>query len=207
MGDIGNEYLNANTEEKIYTCAGAKFELVGIMEVDLRIKYRLVIGGQVVYLYRKEVYASTTKSVSSRILMKIAAANKLEVMMGDIGNAYLNANTEEKIYTCAGAKFELVGIMDEGNFLEVVKALYGLPTIVNMWNAYLSHNLRAMSFKPTHFDPCVWVRGPKGGCYYIGTCIDDFLVVSVDPTSIFNKLKETYTIKVFGLLKVNLSHY
>ena len=75
---------------------GFQFAPVWIMfyiKVDLRIKYRLVIGGQVVYLYRQEVYASTTKSVLSRILMKIAAANKLEVMMGDIGNAYLNAKT------------------------------------------------------------------------------------------------------------------
>ena len=40
--------------------------------------------------------------------MKIAAANDLDVMVGDIGNAYLHASTEEKVYTCAGAEFAAV---------------------------------------------------------------------------------------------------
>ena len=49
--------------------------------------------------------------------MTIATANNLEVMTGDIGNAYLNTNTKDNIYTNAGVKFELVGVMDEGNLL------------------------------------------------------------------------------------------
>ena len=35
-------------------------------------------------------------------------------MTGDIGNAYFNANTKEKIYTRVGTEFEVVGIMAEG---------------------------------------------------------------------------------------------
>ena len=72
------------------------------------------------------------KSISARILMTIAAVNNLEVMTGDIGNDYLNANTQETIYTRAGAELELVGIMAERNVLEVIKALYSLPTRGNM---------------------------------------------------------------------------
>ena len=92
---------------------------------------RLVIGGHVVDSSRHEVYASTMNSVSASILMTIAAAYNLYVMTGDIGNAYLNANTQENIYTHAGTEFELVGIMAEGNFQEVIKAIYGLPTSGN----------------------------------------------------------------------------
>ena len=53
------------------------------------------------------------KYLSARILTTIAAANNLDAMTGDIGNVYLNTNMQEKIYTCAGTKFELVGIMAE----------------------------------------------------------------------------------------------
>ena len=60
------------------------------------------------------------------------AAKIFEVMTNDIGNAYFNVNTEENIYTRAGANFKLVGIMSEGTLLEVVQALYGLPTSGNM---------------------------------------------------------------------------
>ena len=46
--------------------------------------------------------------------------------------------------------------------------------------------------------------GHEGGYNYIGTHTDDVLVVAVEPTPIFDKLKETYTIKAFGLLEVHL---
>ena len=64
------------------------------VKVDLRIKARLVIGGHVVNSYGHEVHMITMKLVSARILMTITAVNNLEVMTGDIGNAYRNANTE-----------------------------------------------------------------------------------------------------------------
>ena len=94
--------------------------------------------------------------------------------------------------------------MDEGNVLEVVKALYGLPTSGNMRHAHLSHTLREISFKPAHFDTDVWIRGRRGGYYYIGMNSNDVLVVDVNPTSIFNNLKETYKVKTFGPPKTHL---
>ena len=63
-----------------------------------------------------KVYAITMKYVSARILMKVTATNNLDVMTGDIGNAYLNTNTQENIYTRAGTEFEVVGIMADGDF-------------------------------------------------------------------------------------------
>ena len=67
------------------------------VEVELRRKSRLVIGGEVINSSGHGVYERTTKSVSAKILMTIVTANNLNVMTGDINNAYLNANTEENI--------------------------------------------------------------------------------------------------------------
>ena len=89
----------------------APLRMVFDVKVDLRRKSRLVIGGHVVDSSGHNVYASTMKSVSARILMKITATNHLDVMMGDIGNAYLNVNTEEKIYIHARPDFEVVDVM------------------------------------------------------------------------------------------------
>ena len=75
----------------------APLRVIFYMKADLRRKARLVIGGRVVNYSGHEAYAITMKYVSARILMTIADANNLDVMTGDIGNAYLNANTEEKI--------------------------------------------------------------------------------------------------------------
>ena len=59
-------------------------------------------------------------------------------------------------------------------------------------------------FNPTRFGPYVCIRGSEVGYDCIGTRTDDVLVVDIDPTSIFNKLKYTYTIKAFGAPKVHL---
>ena len=99
----------------------------------------------------------------------------------------------------------MVGIMAEGNFLEVVKAFYRLTTSGNMWHSHLSHTLRAMIFKPTHFDPGICIRGHKGGYDYIGTHTNNVLVVAVDPTYVFNKLKDTYKFKDLGRQKFTLA--
>ena len=74
--------------------------------------------------------------------MTIAAATHLYVVMGNIGIDYLNVNTGEKIYTHASPYFEVVGMMAEGYLLEVIKALYGLPTSGNMWHLHLFHTSR-----------------------------------------------------------------
>ena len=64
--------------------------------------------------------------------------------------------------------------------------------------------LEVNGFKPTRFDPYVWIRGRDGGYDYTGTHTDDVLVVAVDPNYIFENLKDTYTIKAFGPPKVHL---
>ena len=64
--------------------------------MDLRIKERLLIGVHVVNYSLHDVYVSNMKLVSSRILLSMESSNGLEIMMGDIGNAYLNADTKEK---------------------------------------------------------------------------------------------------------------
>ena len=103
--------------------------------------------------------------------------------------------THKQIFTnYTGIRFELVGIKTEGTLLEVIKALYGLPTYSKRWHANLSNTLREMGFKPTCFDLDVWITGREGGYNYIRTHANYVLLIAVNPTSIFGKLNETYTI-------------
>ena len=46
--------------------------------------------------------------------------------------------------------------------------------------------------------------GREGGYKYIRTHTNDVLAVAVDPTSIFDKLKDTYKIKAFCLSKFHI---
>ena len=58
-------------------------------------KGRFVAGGHVVDSTHLAAYASVMKSSNLRILLTIAAKFDLEIYTGDVGGAYLNANTRE----------------------------------------------------------------------------------------------------------------
>ena len=174
------------------------------VKVDIRIKSCLFIGVYVVDSTRHKVYDIAIKLVSSRIIFKTSSENRLRVVTVDIGHSYLNADTNKNIYTRAGPEFELVGIMADGTFLKVIKALYNLPKSGNRCHANLLHALREIGLNPTCFDPNVCIKGCTGGYEHIGTHTDDVLIIAKEPTSIFDKLKKIYKIKVFGAPKVHI---
>ena len=114
---------------------------------DLRRKARLVIGGHVVDATGYDVYASNMKTVSARLLMLIASANQMDVLTGDIGSAYLFADSNMAVHVNLGQEFNVFDKSIPVNALaSVEKALYGLPTSANRWHAHLADSLRALGF-------------------------------------------------------------
>ena len=69
---------------------------------DLRHKCRLVAGGHLIDALDHDIYSTTVKSISVKLLQVIAHNANLEILCGDIGNAYVNAYTNKKVYTIAG---------------------------------------------------------------------------------------------------------
>jgi len=59
----------------------------------------------------------------------LAALNELDILMGDIGNAYLNAPNKERVHVICGP--ELFGPENQGEKAVIVRALYGLKTAGN----------------------------------------------------------------------------
>ena len=113
------------------------------------------------------------KQHSTRIIKVIAKANNLDILVGDIGNEYLYANTQEKIFIRCDQSFVKADITLEGKILAIVeKALYGLPTSGNRWHNKLASSLITMGFKPNKVDQNVWHRRSAGLYDYIGTHTD-----------------------------------
>ena len=164
------------------------------VKTDLRRKARLVIGGHVVDSSEHSGYSSVVKMTSIRLLNIIAKAQGLEVLAGDVGNAYLNASTREKIYTRCGLEFgpEMVG-----RIAIVEKSLYGLKSSGNRWHAHFANTLYSMGFMPTRYDPDVWykLREDGSGYDYISTYVDDFMITAKDAWSYMAHLQSIYTIK------------
>ena len=114
--------------------------------------------------------------------------------MFDVGYAYLNAATTEKLYTIAGKEF---GPEDEGKTMIISRALYGLKSSGAAYRAHFATTLIEMGFKSCMADPDVWLRPAQkdnGFTYYeyILTYVDDCLVVSHNPTSIIDLLQNEY---------------
>jgi hypothetical protein len=88
-------------------------------------------------------YASTVKTLSVRLLHLIAETNDLTALSGDLGNAFVNSFTNEKVYCRAGPEFGPL----EGKTLIVVKSLYGLKSSAERWRAHFADTLRSMGFE------------------------------------------------------------
>ena len=125
-----------------------------VKKEDLRRKARLVAGGHLVDSSMYETYASVVQVRTIRLLMTIAMNENLSFVTGDISNAFVHAETKEKIWTIAGPEFnERIG-----SIVILNKALYGLATSARAWNLELGDTVREMGFKPTRDDSDLWIK-------------------------------------------------
>ena len=168
------------------------------VKMDLTRKARLVAGGHQTEAPPKETtFSSVVSRDSVRIAFTIAALNDLSILAADVQNAYLNAPTKEKVYTIAGLEF---GPENVGRPVLIVRALYGLRSSGARWRDHMAATIREAGFKNCLADPDVWMRPavkPNGDKYweYILCYVDDVLVVSMDPNSIMDHLRQHYTLK------------
>ena len=161
---------------------------------DLTRKCRLVAGGHLVDVTDIQVYSSTVKSISVQLLHVISHKAGLKQLFGDIGNAFPNAFTEEKVFVVkAGPEFGKY----EGQCIIIRKALYGLCSSAERFHAHLADSLRSFGFKQTRFDNDVWIRKDKSGkCYeYICTHVDGFMICSKHPEAVMKEIESVYLVK------------
>ena len=172
----------------------AKLRMIFDVKHDLRRKARLVIGGHMVDATGQPIYSSAVQLASVRLLNVIAKAHGLKCIAGDVGNAYLNAYTKEKVYVICGPEF---GPELEGRIAIVQKGLCGLKTSANRWHAHFVSTLYQMGFIHTRFDPNVWLkrREDGSGYDYISTYVDDFLITAKEPWQYMEHLQTIYKIK------------
>jgi hypothetical protein len=125
----------------------------------------------------------------------LAELNGLSVCAGDVGNAYLNSKTKEKVFIVAGSEF---GYRLLKKRLVIYKALYGLKSSSARFHEHLSVTLRKLGFKPSKADPDLWIKDVGDHYEYIARYVDDVIVFSKDPMAIMNELKQTYIMKGEG---------
>ena len=106
-----------------------------------------------------------------RLSFLLATINDLDLLMGDISNAYLHAEPREKVHVKVGP--ELFGYSSEGQTIIIVKAVYGLKSSGAAWRYHFSLYLREhLNYKATSADPDVYIKNMtrKNGTKY-NACI------------------------------------
>jgi hypothetical protein len=170
------------------------------VKMDLTRKARFVAGGHTTETPSSLTYSSVVSRDSVRIAFLLAALNDVDVFSCDISNAYLNAPCREKIWFVAGPEFG----SRQGQVVKIVRALYGLKSSGASWRSVLKQAIvEDLQFEPTIADPDAYRRRamhPRGFEYWelLLVYVDDILIVSHDPQSHLNKLKEQFHMSAIG---------
>ena len=157
LGQV-DDYNTFTDKGKDWT-AGPDFKktsihLVFAVKHDGRHKARLVAGGHLTPVPVDSVYSSVVSLRGIRMLAFIAEHNDLELWATDVGNAYLESYTKEKVYIIAGEEFG----DRQGHKLVITKALYGLKSSGLRWHERFADVLREMKFFPSKAEPDIWMR-------------------------------------------------
>ena len=132
------------------------------------------------------VYSSVATLRSLRIVIFLVELNGLKLMQGDVGNAYLESYTQEKVYFIAGPVFG----HHAGNTFIIEKALYGLRSSGLRFHEHLSNVLQGFNFTRSHVDLDVWMCNAIDVWEYIVVYVEDIIVAMKDLKSFFEELQD-----------------
>ena len=137
-------------------------------------KARLVTAGHLTPDPIDSIYSGVVSTRSLRRSLFLAKLNNMKVRGADIGNAYLEATTKEKLYIVAGPEFEEL----QGHILVIHKDLYGLRSSGLRWSQRIHDIMLQLNFRPCQADPCAWLREKKEKYKYIAIYVGYLLIAS-----------------------------
>ena len=131
---------------------------------------------------------------SLRMVVFLSQLNDFEIWGADVGNAYLEAYTDQNLCIIVGPEFKELQV----HLLIMIKTLHGTRSGGARCHDRLSDILQELKFKPSKADPDVWMRPEPGGtCYeYIAVYVDDLAIAAKDPQTFCNELKKRYNLKL-----------
>ena len=111
-----------------------------------------------------------------------------------VGNTYLEAETNEKVYIVAGPEFG----DKQGCFLIIFKALYGLRSSGKRFHEKFADDLRSMGFFPCKIEPDIWMRKAGNVWEYVAVYVDDLAFCMKQPQEFIDLLTNKYHYKLKG---------
>jgi Reverse transcriptase (RNA-dependent DNA polymerase) len=148
---------------------------------DGRLKARLVADGYLTDINLDFAYSGIVSLQGFWLVSFLAKLKELQLWATDIGNAYLEAYTSEKVYIIAGPKFG----DREGHILVISKALYGLRSSGAIWHDRFADCIRELGlFLPCKAEPDIWMMKKNNPYKYITVYVDDLTIAMKNPKNL-----------------------
>ena len=167
---------------------------------DGRHKSRFVAGGHRTDTPIESTYSAVVSLLGVRMITFLAELNNMKLWNTDIGNAYLESFTSEKVCFIAGAEFGALA----GHTLIIRKAQYGLKSSGKCWHDRLHDVLRSLGFVPSKAEEDIWMRDCGDHYEYVGVYVDDLIIASKNPQRIIDELEsKPHSFKLKGTGEVD----
>jgi hypothetical protein len=148
-------------------------------------------------------YANAVSRESVRISITLAEINDLDVMMGDIENAYLTAPITEEVWNVLGSE---VG-EEDGKRSLIVRALYDLKSASAAFRNHLTSCMDHLGWKPCLADRDLWMKEetrPDDGVKYwayILTYVNDILRVHHEPGTSLAQIDKYFEMRPVSIME------
>jgi hypothetical protein len=120
-----------------------------------------------------EIFSPVVRYESVRLLLAIAAKEKLKSIQFDVSTAYLNSNLKETTYMQIPDGLNVKG---ENLVLKLNKAIYGLKQSGRCWNEKFDSFAKSNGFSQCASDKYVYTANYEGDKVYLALYVDDGLI-------------------------------
>jgi len=116
----------------------------------------------------------------------------LEVISGDVRNAFIQSPVARKVFIILGPEFRT----RKGNISIIVRALYGLKSAGALFQKHLAKTMRDIGFEMCPADNNTWMRRYCNSHYeYVFINVNDIISISHDIFDIMTKIGKKFKLK------------
>jgi hypothetical protein len=146
------------------------------VKYDDKHKARVVANDNLTDTPLESIYSGVVSLRGLRTCIFLGELNNMTPWATDIGHAYLEAKTMEKVCIKAGPEFGEL----QGNLLIIDMALYGLRLSRKAFNQLLSDCLLDLGFYPSKAESSIFMRKrPTRDVYeYVDTYVDNLCCIT-----------------------------
>ncbi|GEQ66600.1 hypothetical protein JCM33374_g263 [Metschnikowia sp. JCM 33374] len=127
-------------------------------------------------------FSPVIRYTSLRLVLAIAARERLYVRQMDVTTAFLNGRLEEEIYMRQPSGYAVKG--QEKKVLKLEKSLYGLKQAPQVWHKTVKAAIVEFKFQQCSAEPCLFFKRVKKGLVMIALYVDDMLLFAPDEKEI-----------------------